>query len=107
MSSGKVDRQRLARRFPWRQKFVTTLMIQLTYCLGEPLFFLKIPAESSVTTKPIGKTSANVRATSTAGLASRDQPGGLADLHGLGAALCSELIKQAARMGLHRVFADE
>ena len=35
------------------------------------------------------------------------QPRGLADLHGLGAPLGAELIKQPARMGLHRVFADE
>src|SRR5437879_13814126 len=39
--------------------------------------------------------------------ASRDQPGGLADLHRLGAPLCAELVKQPARMRLHRVFADE
>ena len=39
--------------------------------------------------------------------ASRDQPGGLADLRGLGEPLGAELIKQPARMGLHRVFADE
>src|ERR1700680_3633343 len=38
---------------------------------------------------------------------SRDQPGGLAELHGLGAPLGAELIKQAARMGLDRVFADK
>ena len=38
---------------------------------------------------------------------SRDQPGGLSDLHRLGAPLCAQLIKQPARMRLHRVFADE
>ena len=38
---------------------------------------------------------------------SRDQPGGLAELHGLSAPLCAKLVKEPARMGLHRVFADE
>src|SRR5882762_1497559 len=42
-----------------------------------------------------------------AGKRSRDQPGVLADLHGLRPPLGAELIKQPARMGLHRVFADE
>src|ERR1700690_872281 len=39
--------------------------------------------------------------------ASRNQPGGLANLHGLGAPPGAEFVKQAAGMGLHRVFADE
>lgn len=38
---------------------------------------------------------------------SRDDPGGLADLHGLGTAFCAELIKEPAGMGLHGIFADE
>jgi hypothetical protein len=41
------------------------------------------------------------------GGSSRDQPGGLADLYGLGAPFCAELIEEAAGMGLHRVFAEE
>jgi hypothetical protein len=38
---------------------------------------------------------------------SRDQPGGFADLDGLGAALGAKLVKQAAGMGLNGVFAEE
>src|SRR5271165_1203733 len=38
---------------------------------------------------------------------SREEAESFADLHGLGAALGAELIKEAAGMGLDRVFADE
>ena len=41
------------------------------------------------------------------GAASRNQPGGLANLHGLCTPPGTELIEQAAGMGLHGVFADE
>src|SRR5580704_16143531 len=37
----------------------------------------------------------------------RNQPGGLADLHGLGPPLSAELVKQPAGMGLYGVFANK
>src|SRR5215467_3314492 len=37
----------------------------------------------------------------------RDQPGGFTDLHGLGATPGAQLVKQPARMRLHRVLAHE